>query len=1306
MLQRSARFFSALSLLSFLLLSSCRVPAGSAPPARLEIYVSPAGDDRNPGTKDRPLATLHAALAKLQAAGNRAGAVVWIHPGTYRLSRTLWMNDHCGGKPGAPVTWRAMPGGKVLVSGGIDLPASAFHALGKDPMRSRFPREARSRILRADLARLGVTELGTLKDRGMNLSIPPAPAEVFFDGRPLELARWPNKGFSRVLKVLDKGDEKKGRPGKFLIDPARTRRWNPAGEIWLHGYWRWNWADEQIRVSRLDPGTGLVVTARPHHYGFYKGARFFARNLPEELDRPGEYWIDRKKKKLYLYPPGPMKGAKVTLSLLEIPLLVLKWTYHVRFQGLTFAFGRGDGARLFASKDVIFTSCAFEDLGNRAVAIDPMCRNCGLENCSIRDTGEGGVVLAGGDRKTLTPGNNFVKDCDIHDFARLGRTYKPGVKMSGVGQRVVSCKIHDAPHAGILFFASNECLIEKNEFYRLCYECDDVGAVYTGRDWTVRGNRIRFNFFHDISGLSNHGAQGVYLDDAASGIEVRGNLFHRVQRAMLLGGGRDLVVEDNVISHCPRSIHLDARGLGWMKGTVGPGGIMRRRLAAMPYRREPWKSRYPELLTLLRDDPGAPKHDRLANNVIFASGKPNIAKAARKFGSMGPNLFLEKNPGFRNPEKLDFRLTPAGLAFLKKRLPGFRPPPMCLGRAKTNEKIEKMEKAELPRPRFLPLKVGEVRPSGWLRDWLVRDLHQGTTGNYDKLDPTVTRDRFGAGKVRARGGPDWWNGEHEGYWKDAITRAAGLTGDQEFLDRVRRWMERILRFQGEDGYIGIYTKETRFRHKGENGELWTQRNILLAMLAWYDLTGDERFLRAVERAVEADMAHYGPGRSYFNPPGGKRIGGGATHGLSFVEILDRLFELTGKKKYAGFARFLYDDYSRNRTAPNRDCCLWALMDPGLKFRGHGVHVAEQFRVPLLVYFMTGERKYLEAFRAARKKLAWHLTPSGALVSDEAVRGRRGSPDLPYEYCTITELTTGYLLCLQKTGDPEFGDRVERAAYNAGPGARLPDLRALSYLTRDNRLSTPLKKARGRFAYSAVHKAAACCTLNAGRLMPHLVSGMWARDEAGGGLAALVYGPCKVETAVRGVRVAIEEQTFYPFDTTLTFQVDPERPVEFPIHLRIPGWNSERDLQAGGIQVRAEIQDGYLVLRRKWKKGDRFTLTFKAEVLPHQASNGQTYLSRGPLLFALPLPTQKKIVHQFPLKGFYTYDMVCADPSGWKYTFAKDPKDFTFLRVLERGPNPWADPPCALGGSMKDRAGASHDVRLVPLGCTILRRLTF
>ncbi len=1272
------------------------VQAGTGP----RIYVAPGGRDGGPGTKDAPLATLRGALERLRALKDRGGAEILIRPGVYRLRRTLWMNDRCGGRPGAPVTWKALPGGEVRITGGITVPSRAFHLLRPGgPVASRFPRAARRHVLVAELGPLGVKETGGPVVRGFSRPVLPAPAEVFFDGKPLVRARWPNRGFARLLGVLPRGKGGRKSPARILLEPARTRRWKNAGEIWLHGYWHWDWADEQIPFEMEDPSRGILSGKVPPRYPFTKGARFFATDLPEELDRPGEYWIDPKEKKLYLYPPAPLKEARITLSLLADPLLVMKWTYHVRFRGITFSCSRGDAARLSAAKDVVFASCIFENLGDRAVVLDRLCRNSGLKDCTIRNTGEGGVVLAGGDRKNLVPGGNFVLGCRIHHFSRLARTYRPAVNMRGVGQKVARCTIHHGPHTGLLFFSCNDCLIEGNEFHHLCFECDDVGAVYTGRDWTLRGNSIRFNFFHHIRGLDRNGAQGVYLDDAASGIEVRGNVFHLVQRAMLLGGGRDLVVEDNVISHCSRSIDLDARGLGWMKESAAPGGVLRRRLAAVPYRKEPWRSRYPELLDYLRDDPGSPKHDTIRNNVIFASGKPKIAPQAVRNGRIGPNLLLKKNPGFLSPEDLDFRLTPSGLAFLKKALPGFRPPPLCLpskGPGKTG--------MLLPEARFLPLKVGEVLPTGWIRDWILRDLHDGTTGNFDKLDPTVTRDRFGAGKVKARGGPDWWNGEHEAYWKDALARAAGLTGDKTFLSRVRGWMERILRYQDDEGYIGIYSPGTRFPAGKENGELWTQRNIFLAMLAWFDLTGDTRFLHAVERAVRADMAHYGPARPYFNGPPGSRFGGGATHGLAFVEILDRLFQLTGERRYAEFARFLYEDYSRNRSAPNRDCCLWALLDPARPFRGHGVHVAEQFRVPLLVYYMTGDRKYLEAFQGAMKKLAYHLTPSGALVSSEAVGGRRGSPDLPYEYCTITELVTGYLLCLRKTGDPSFGDLAERAAFNAAPGARLPDLKALSYLSRDNRLSTPLKEKGGRFAYSAVHRAAACCTLNAGRLMPHLVSGMWARDRKNGGLAALVYGPCRVKTLLGGVSLEIVEETAYPFDTRITFRPAPESPLEFPLLLRIPGWCTAPRVDAPGARVGKE--GGFLVLRKKWKKGDTVLLSLSARPAFHRASNGQKYLTLGPLLFALPLPLRKVVVRRFPLKGFFTYDMVCTGPGGRESTWPGKESPFRLFRTHEFPRNPWADPPLSLAGFLEEPGGKLREVRLLPLGCTILRRLTF
>jgi len=133
----------------------------------------------------------------------------------------------------------------------------------------------------------------------------------------------------------------------------------------------------------------------------------------------------------------------------------------------------------------------------------------------IEDIGEGGVVLSGGDRQTLTPANLYVERSTIRRFERVSRTYRPAILLNGVGNRAVGNKISDSPHTAILF-TGNDHLISQNEIFDVCKETGDAGAIYTGRDWSARGTVISDNHIHDIApNVAMGGTIGVYLEDQA-----------------------------------------------------------------------------------------------------------------------------------------------------------------------------------------------------------------------------------------------------------------------------------------------------------------------------------------------------------------------------------------------------------------------------------------------------------------------------------------------------------------------------------------------------------------------------------------------------------------------------------------------------------------------------------------------------------------------------------------------------------------------------------------------------------------------
>jgi hypothetical protein len=231
--------------------------------------------------------------------------------------------------------------------------------------------------------------------------------------------------------------------------------------------------------------------------------------------------------------------------------------------------------------------------------------------------------------------------------------YVPGLRISGVGQRVRHNLIHTGPHQA-MSFSGNDHLIELNEMHSLCYESNDAGAIYSGRNWTMRGTVIRHNYMHHVNGREGHGAVGVYLDDMYCGTEISGNVFYRVIRAAFIGGGRDNSIENNVFVECPRAIHIDARALGWASGSVDT--TMTTRLKEMPYESNLWRERYPDLPGILDDEPAAPKGNVIARNIVLGqyrwndvTGKaaeyqdleqPLVVEDADWFDPDGPNLQL------------------------------------------------------------------------------------------------------------------------------------------------------------------------------------------------------------------------------------------------------------------------------------------------------------------------------------------------------------------------------------------------------------------------------------------------------------------------------------------------------------------------------------------------------------------------------------------------------------------------------------------------------------------------------------------
>jgi len=474
-------------------------------------------------------------------------------------------------------------------------------------------------VVEVDLSKVGLKHIATLQTYGSIVGLRPGPSELFQNQTPMTIARWPKTGYAKVVSVSDPGAPAAG-PTKLMHKPVlsigdRAKLWANDKDAWLYGYWKYDWSDENIKVEQIAPSTGEVTLQWPHVYGVADGAEFYAQNLIEELDSPGDYYIDSSTLHLYFIPARKIERDDVfTLSVVQHPLLNVAFANGLTIRGLDFAFTCGNAVAVFGGGHVRFEGCRFTNLGELAGTFDGSS-NSGFQSCDIWNTGEGGVTISAGDRNSLQAGNNFVDNCDIHDVNRFARAYRPAVRIEGVGNRVSHCFIHEGPHNAILFSGNDE-IIEYNQISQMLSRTADGGAIYTGRDWSEYGNTVGYNWIHDNVGKKQQ-ESGVYIDDLGAGISIIGNLFERCHYACLVGGGHDNVLQDNIVVDCDTAFFCDARGLTWDKGARP---TLMKTLDAVPYRSPLWKSRYPSLEKVTVTDPMSPYGNTLSDNVLIGSG--------------------------------------------------------------------------------------------------------------------------------------------------------------------------------------------------------------------------------------------------------------------------------------------------------------------------------------------------------------------------------------------------------------------------------------------------------------------------------------------------------------------------------------------------------------------------------------------------------------------------------------------------------------------------------------------------------------
>jgi hypothetical protein len=516
--------------------------------------------------------------------------------------------------------------------------------------------------------------VGTLAPGGLG-SCTWKRGEVVWDDEPLTLARWPNTydvpaplspaAFPTV--TLFNWTKISGVPSSTKITTAsqHPQLWatecNVANsDCWLHGFWTYDWADSYVRVESVSPdGSGSVLNIDPQTppvYGFKPKARFYGVSLLSELDSPGEYYADANALWLYVVPPtgASLNTSRVALStntalisttreqqrLAEHQRVVsgasndprMDWMetsvsglmmqgaasglQFVQFRDLKLAHGFV-GASLSGTLGVVLDGIDARGITLHGILLQGTSST--LSNSDVSFAGCTAASVSGGDIPSLTPGLNVVRNITAMKYARLVRTYNPGLGWSGVGNTYTGNSVGFAPHNGWLGSGNNN-VFDQSLAQVLCFEVTDSGAWYSGRSWVHRNNTVMRSAFRSIHvledpGLGSPSVQAIYNDDQLSANTFFNNTFEDCFTGLLLGGGRRHAVFGNVFRNVSTAIRLDNRGMTWQKSyCTPPNGTFLQELRAVNYQQPPFSTAYPDLVTIATDHPCVPVYNSIHDN--------------------------------------------------------------------------------------------------------------------------------------------------------------------------------------------------------------------------------------------------------------------------------------------------------------------------------------------------------------------------------------------------------------------------------------------------------------------------------------------------------------------------------------------------------------------------------------------------------------------------------------------------------------------------------------------------------------------
>lgn len=493
--------------------------------------------------------------------------------------------------------------------------------------------------------------------------------DVLLGESSMTIARYPNSGYLNITSVEGKETASTNSFGIGYDSTlaAHAEKWAAVAEEdtknqpLMFGYWNNGWATQTVPMVSVDTASKIITSGHPSRFGVSEGKRYYVFNMLEEIDAPGEYFIDRNTGKLYFYKPADVSEDTPIVLTLKKPVFNITSDYTT-INGINIG-GTSSNGIVVKADNVKIKNCEIRNTS--ATAISAEGNNILVENCNIHDV-NGGISMTGGNLQKLERSGNVVSNCEISNYSKLYRTYANAVNLSGVGNTAINNSIHDSEHIAIGFSGCYN-IVKYNEIYNVCTETDDAGAIYVGRTWIDRGNEIVDNYIHDIdSSIENvYGVGAIFLDDHYAGAYIKGNVFEKIEGYAIRGNaGREHTITNNVFVKCNEGVYISNASEDTSIYSSQMSGLEK-----SYYQTEVWKNAFPELYNIKNNYPYENRDIVLTNNLFVGwDNTYRFGDKVSKYVVNTNNYQSYFDPGFKNMSKRNYTIT---AETMKKRIPDF-----------------------------------------------------------------------------------------------------------------------------------------------------------------------------------------------------------------------------------------------------------------------------------------------------------------------------------------------------------------------------------------------------------------------------------------------------------------------------------------------------------------------------------------------------------------------------------------------------------------------------------------------------------